>query len=85
MTLPAVPESFCWTLSPCGPVLTCRPLEGVASHVFTTRELQLSTAGEWRRAGDMLGVAEVVTLNQIHGREVVTSRRGSRPGRSDEQ
>jgi YfiH family protein len=80
MTLPSVPESFYWTLSPCGPVLTCRPLEAVAPHVFTTRELQLSGADAWRRAGDLLGVSEVVTLNQVHGREVVTVRRGSRQG-----
>jgi hypothetical protein len=80
MTLPTVPDSFYWTPSACGSVLKCRPLEGVAAHLFTTRDLQMSTAGEWRRAGDLLGVAEVVTLNQIHGREVVASRRGSSGG-----
>ena len=56
MTLPTVPDSFYWTPSSCGPVLKCRPLEGVAAHLFTTRDLQLSTAGDWRRAGDLLGV-----------------------------
>jgi len=80
MTLPTVPESFYWTPSPCGPVLTCRPLEGVTKHLFTTRKLRLSGADAWRRAGDLLGVSEVVTLNQVHGREVVTIRRGSRQG-----
>ncbi len=85
MTLPSVPESFYWTLSPCGPVLTCRPLEDVAPHVFTTRELQLSSGDGWRRAGGLLGVTEVVTSNQVHGREVATSRRGSprAPARQD--
>ena len=85
MTLPTVPESFYWTPSPCGPVLTCRPLEGVAGHLFTTRELQLSSADDWRRVADLLGVAEVVTSNQVHGREVATSRRGSpqAPARQD--
>ena len=77
MTLPSVPESFYWTESPCGPVLRCRPLEHAAAHVFTTRELRLSAVDDWRRAGELLGVAEVVRLNQVHGREVVTSRRGS--------
>jgi hypothetical protein len=80
MTLPTVPESFYWTLSPCGPVLTCRPLEGVSSHVFTTRELQLSAADAWRRVGDLLDVSEVVTVNQVHGREVVTVRRETGQG-----
>jgi YfiH family protein len=77
MTLPTVPESFYWTQSPCGPALKCRPLEGIAAHAFTTRELQLSSADDWRRLGDLLGVADLVTSNQVHGREVVTSRRGS--------
>ena len=71
MTLPTVPESFYWTPSPCGPVLKCRPLEALATHLFTTRDQQLSTAGE------LLGVAEVVTASQVHGREVLTTRRGS--------
>ena len=77
MTLPTVPESFYWTPSPCGPVLKCRPLEAAATHLFTTRELPLSTADDWRRAGGLLGVAEVVTSSQVHGREVLTMRRGS--------
>lgn len=78
MTLPTVPESFRWTPSSCGPVLTCRPLEAVTAHLFTTRELQLSAAEAWRRVGDLLDVSEVVTLNQVHGREVVAVSRGSR-------
>ena len=39
--------------------------------------LQLSVAGEWRRAGALLGVTEVVSANQVHGCEVATTRRGS--------
>ena len=77
MTLPVVPESFHWTLSLCGPLLICRPLEGIARHLFTTRQLRLSTADGWRRAGALLGVADVAVLNQIHGRDVVVTRRGA--------
>jgi len=77
MTLPAVPEMFYWTQSPCGSVLKCRPLDAIADHAFTTRELQLSSAGDWRRLAGLLGVAQVVTLNQVHGREVTAVRRGS--------
>ena len=85
MTLPTVPDTFYWSSSPVGPVLRCRPLEAVAAHVFTTREAQLSSPDEWRRIGDLLVVGEVVTLNQVHGREVVTCRRGAprAPGRQD--
>ncbi len=71
MTLPSVPEPFYWTPLSHGPVLKCRPLEALAAHLFTTRDLQLPTAGE------LLGVKEVVTATQVHGREVLTTRRGS--------
>jgi YfiH family protein len=85
MTLPIVPESFYWTQSPCGPALKCRPLEAVAAHLFTTREPQLSSADDWHRVGNLLGVAEVITSNQVHGREVATLRRGlpRAPARQD--
>ena len=79
MTLPAVPESFYWTQSRCGPVLKCRPLGAIADHLFTTREPQLSSADDWRRLGALLGVAEVVTSHQVHGRDAVCVRRGAPP------
>ena len=78
MTLPSVPESFYWTRSPCGPVLKYRPLEALATHLFTTRDQPLSVADE------LLDVTEVVTANQVHGREVLTTRRGS-PRSADPQ
>ncbi len=71
MTLPSVPESFYWTPLSYGPVLKCRPLEALAAHLFTTRDVQLPTAGE------LIGVTEVVTANQVHGREVLTTRKNS--------
>ena len=78
MTLPPVPESFYWTPLSSGPVLKCRPLEALAAHLFTTRDQHLSAAGE------LLGVAEVITAKQVHGREVLTTRRGS-PRSTDPQ
>ena len=85
MTLPAVPESFYWTQSRCGPVLKCRPLGAIADHLFTTREPQLSSANDWRRLGGLLGAAEVVTSHQVHGRDVASCRRGvpRAPGRQN--
>jgi YfiH family protein len=77
MTLPAVPETFYWTDSPCGLALKCRPLDDVARHLFTTRELQLSFDGAWERIGGALGVGEVAGLNQVHGRDVVSLRSDS--------
>ena len=79
MTLPALPESFYWSESPCGTVLKCRPLDAVARHLFSTRELQLSSAEAWGRMSEALGVGEVVTLRQVHGRDVIAVRRESGP------
>ncbi|MBI4886027.1 MAG: peptidoglycan editing factor PgeF [Acidobacteria bacterium] len=78
MTLPPVPESFSWTESPAGLVLTCRPLDAVTPHLFTTRQLQL-TADDWRRVAGLLGARQAVTLNQVHGRDVVVVRAGAPP------
>jgi YfiH family protein len=79
MTLPTVPESFYWTDTPAGTVLKCRPLDSIAPHLFTTRALPLSSADDWRRAAALLGAANTVTLNQVHGRDVLVIRHGTRP------
>lgn len=79
MTLPTVPESFCWTDTAAGTVLKCRPLDSIAPHLFTTRELSLSSADDWRRVAALLDAANAVTLNQVHGRDVVVVRRGTPP------
>ena len=79
MTLPTVPEPFYWAQSPRGAVLKCRALDGIAAHLFTTRELGLSSADDWRAIGQALGAAHVATLTQVHGRGVVSIRRGSPP------
>lgn len=79
MTLPAVPERFYWTTSPCGIVLKCRPLDAVAPHLFTTRALPLSSADDWRRVAEALGAERVATLAQVHGREVAVIARSTVP------
>jgi polyphenol oxidase len=79
MTLPTVPESFYWTDTPAGTVLKCRPLDSIAPHLFTTRELSLSSADDWRRTAALLDAANTVTLNQVHGRDVVAVHRGTPP------
>lgn len=72
MTLPDVPASFYWTHETWGAALRCRALEAVAQHLFTTRQLQLPSADAWRTLAAAIGVApdRVVSLNQVHGREV---------------
>lgn len=79
MTLPDLPEAFYWTQSSCGLVLKCRPLDTVARHFFTTRELQLPSPGAWEKVSEALGVRRVATLNQVHGNTVVAVRRGMAP------
>ena len=76
MTLPAVPDSFYWTQESWGHALRCRPLEAVAPHLFTTRQLALSHAADWERAARAIGAARVATLTQVHGREVTVIRTG---------
>jgi YfiH family protein len=75
MTLPAVPDAFYWTAESWGPALRCRPLQAVAPHLFTTRQLLLSSPSDWERAGAAVGAAAVATLTQVHGNAVSTIRR----------
>jgi polyphenol oxidase len=79
MTLPAIPESFEWAQSPCGLVLKCRPLEAIASHVFTTRTVPLSSGDDWQLVARTIGADRIVTPYQVHGREVRVIRRHSPP------
>jgi YfiH family protein len=76
MTLPDVPASFYWTEESWGPALRCRAMDPLAQHLFTTRQLQLPSAEAWRALASAVGVApdHVVSMNQVHGREVVTVR-----------
>jgi len=77
MTRPAVPATFYWTEESWGLALRCRPLEAVAPHLFTTRQLALSAPGDWAQLATALGADRVATLTQVHGREVVVVRGGS--------
>jgi YfiH family protein len=72
--LPPIPDSFRWTDESWGPALRCRPLEAVAPHLFTTRQLQLTSDADWQRVAVALGAAHVATLTQVHGRAVVVAR-----------
>jgi len=82
MSLPQVPDSFYWTHEAWGAALRCRPLESVAQHLFTTRQLELPSREAWQKLASSAGVSSdrLVTLSQVHGRHVVTIRRGIEPG-----
>jgi hypothetical protein len=75
MSLPAVPDSFRWTTESWGAALRCRPLEAAAPHLFTTRQLGLSS-DDVRRLAEAVGARTVAQLTQVHGTAVAVVRRG---------
>ena len=70
MTLPPVPDTFYWTEAPWGAALRCRPLDSLAPHLFTTRQLSLASAAGYAELAAALGVRHVATLTQVHGAAV---------------
>ena len=77
MSLPPVPESFYWANASWGAALRCRPLDDVAPHLFTTRQLTLSSAADYQALAHALDVDRVATLTQVHGAAVCVIRRGA--------
>jgi YfiH family protein len=73
MTLPIIPDSFRWTGQPWGAALRCRPLEALAPHLFTTRQLALSPPDE-QALLDEVGASSLAMLAQVHGKDVVVVR-----------
>lgn len=69
MTLPGIPDTFEWIEASWGAALRCRPLAGLAPHLFTTRQLELSARGLGQLA-EALDVRDVVMLKQVHGNRV---------------
>lgn len=81
MTLPPVPASFYWSTESWGAALRCRPLEAIAQHLFTTRQLQLPSTDAWDALASAMEVdaTRIVSLNQVHGRAVVTIEKNVAP------
>jgi YfiH family protein len=85
MDLPSPDPVFRWRAEPWGHALVCTPLQALAQHVFTTRQLRLrpSTPADpqlqaWTQAAASLGAGleEVMRIRQVHGRTVRVLRRG---------
>jgi len=74
--LPAVPGDFHWTTESWGSALRCEPVSAIASHLFTTRQLDLGQSEDVHRLGASLGVARVVMVHQVHQAHVVVVRDG---------
>jgi YfiH family protein len=70
-----VPDAFSWTEESWGAALRCHPLEAIAPHLFTTRQLELSSPAAYRQLAESVGARETVSLTQVHGKAVVVVRR----------
>lgn len=83
MSLPFVASAFHWTSESWGAALRCEPLESVAPHLFTTRQLQLSPAGQsasgWAALARALDTApeDMRRVKQVHGSRVVVATSGT--------
>jgi YfiH family protein len=74
MPLPPLPDSFYWADAPWGAALRCRPLDGIAPHLFTTRQLALTSRTGCEQLAVALDVEQVATLRQVHGSTVAIIR-----------
>ena len=76
MQLPPSDPAFRWSREPWGHALRCQPLESVAQHLFTTRQLELrpgeDQARAWQDALASIGgdATHLLRIKQVHGRAV---------------
>lgn len=75
VALPVLPETFEWTHESWGAGLKCRPLAPLATHIFTTRQLELSGQGAEGDLARAVGALRVAMLTQVHGNGVMVVRR----------
>jgi YfiH family protein len=79
MTLPEVSEPFYWIDAPWGHGLRCRALDELAPHVFSTRQLQLSSDADVTLLATAVAASRVVQVTQVHGRAHIVVRNGDAP------
>jgi YfiH family protein len=76
-TLPRASDGFEWTQEAWGAALRCGPLGIYAPHLFTTRQLELSSPAQVGELAKAVGAREVAMVRQVHGRGVMVIRKGS--------
>lgn len=75
-SLPAVPDAFEWTDESWGAALRCRPLAEHAPHLFTTRQLELSSPRQVSELAAAVDARAVAMITQVHARTVAIVRNG---------
>lgn len=73
MSLPTPGPAFRWSVEPWGHALRCRPLESIAQHLFTSRQLPLRADPlAWTQAAASLAATadQVIRVKQVHGHSV---------------
>jgi hypothetical protein len=76
MSLPTIPDYFEWTTESWGAALRCTPLGRIAPHLFTTRQLALTSERAREQLAVAVGAGTVAMAKQVHGRAVVVLRDG---------
>ena len=78
MTGPVPDPAFHWTVEPWGRALRCSPLETIAQHAFTSKQLKLPDADGWTAAAASVGgtAIQVRRVKQVHGNVARVLTRG---------
>ena len=78
MTGPVPDPAFHWTVEPWGRALRCSPLETIAQHAFTSKQLKLPDPAGWASAAASVGgtAIQVRRVKQVHGNVVRVLKRG---------
>src|SRR5262245_53589424 len=76
MSLPPAPAGFEWIEATWGAGLRSVALAAIAPHVFTTRQLPLTSPVDSARLAAAVDASRVVMATQVHGRDVIVIREG---------
>jgi YfiH family protein len=78
MNLPQPDAAFRWSREAWGAALRCRAIDGVAQHLFTSKQLALPDQERWRQATASVGATpeRLMRVKQVHGNVVRVLKRG---------
>lgn len=79
MSRPIPDPAFHWTVEPWGDALRCAPLEAIAQHLFTSKQLRLPDSVGWASAVASVGGSpdQLRRVKQVHGNVVRILARGA--------